>query len=72
MPVFLLYVDIGSTEIYGVVDVFICNQSNEGRWHELRVYRVCQEHEVMREEDAIKTSGELGSAFEGALVGCPS
>ena len=31
--------------------------------------RVCQEHEVMREVDANDTSGELGSAFGGTLVG---
>ena len=38
-----------------------------GRWSELRVYRVYQEHEVTREADN-ETSGELGSAFGGALV----
>ena len=41
------------------------------RWSELSVDRVCQEHKVMREVDAIETSGELGSAFGGTLVGCP-
>ena len=40
-----------------------------GRWSELRVDRVCQEHEVMRGADANETSGELGSAFGGTLVG---
>ena len=34
-----------------------------GRWSELSVDMVCQEHEVMREADANETSGELGSAF---------
>ena len=38
-----------------------------GRWSELNIYRVCQEHEVMRE--ANETSGELGSALCGTLVG---
>ena len=40
-----------------------------GRWSELSVDRVCQEHEVMTEVDANETSGELGSAFGGTLVG---
>ena len=30
---------------------------------------VCQEHDVMRGADANETSGELGSAFGGTLVG---
>ena len=50
--------------------VFICNLMRIGRWSELSVDRVCQEHEVMmREVDANETSGELGSAFGGTLVG---
>ena len=40
-----------------------------GRWSEISVDRVCQEHEVMREADANETSGELGSALGGTLVG---
>ena len=40
-----------------------------GRWSELSVDRVCHEHGVMREVDANETSGELGSAFGGTLVG---
>ena len=40
-----------------------------GRWSELSVDRVCHEHVVMREVDANETSGELGSAFGGTLVG---
>ena len=40
-----------------------------GRWSELSVYSVCQEHEVMRDADSNETSGELGSAFGGTLVG---
>ena len=38
-----------------------------GGWSELSVDSVCHEHEVMR--DANETSGELGSAFGGTLVG---
>ena len=48
--------------------VFICNLMRIGRWSELSVARVCQEHEVMREVDANETFGELGSAFGGTLV----
>ena len=40
-----------------------------GRWSELSVDRVCQEHEVMREVDANETAGKLGYAFGGTLVG---
>ena len=40
-----------------------------GRWSELSVARVYQIHEVMREDDANETSGELGSALGGTLVG---
>ena len=40
-----------------------------GRWSELSVNSVCQEHEVMREADANETSGELASAFGRTLVG---
>ena len=40
-----------------------------GRWSELSVDSVCQEHEVMRESYANETSGELGSALGGTLVG---
>ena len=39
-----------------------------GRWSELNVDRVCQEHDMMREVNANETSGELGSAFGGTLV----
>ena len=49
--------------------VFLCNLMRSGRWSELGVDRVCQEHEVMRDADANETSGELGSAFGGTLVG---
>ena len=40
-----------------------------GRWSELSVDRVCQEHVVMREVDANETSGELSSAFDRTLMG---
>ena len=42
-----------------------------GIWSELRVDRVYQEHEVIREYDANKTSGELGSAFGLTCGGVP-
>ena len=40
-----------------------------GRWSELSVDMVCQENEVMRDADVNETSGELGSALDGTLVG---
>ena len=40
-----------------------------GRWFELSVDRVCQEHKVMRDADANEISDELGSALGGTLVG---
>ena len=40
-----------------------------GRWSELSINSGCQEHEVMRDADANETSGEIGSAFGGTLVG---
>ena len=39
------------------------------RWSELSVDSVGQEHAVMRDADANETSGELGSALCGTLVG---
>ena len=39
-----------------------------GRWSELSVDSVFQEHEVMRDADANETPGELGSAFGGTLL----
>ena len=53
----------------GMVVVFICNLMRIGRWSELSVDRVCQEHEVTREVDANETYDELGSAFAETLVG---
>ena len=40
-----------------------------GRWSELMVVWVCHSDEVMREADASDTSGELGSALPGSIVG---
>ena len=42
--------------------VFICNLMRIGRWSELSINRVCQEHEVMKDADANET-------FGGTLVG---
>ena len=53
----------------GLEGVFICNQMRIGRWYEVSVNSVCQEHEVMRDADATETSGELGYGFGGTLVG---
>ena len=53
----------------GLGVVFICNLMRIGIWFELSVDMVCQEHEVMRDADANETSGELGSALGGTLVG---
>ena len=47
----------------------VCNPIRMGRWSELMVVCVCQSDEVMREADANETSGELGLAFPGSLVG---
>ena len=45
------------------------NPLRMGRWSDLMVVCVCHADEVMREADANNTSGELGSAFPGSLVG---
>ena len=47
----------------------VCNPMRICRWSELMVVCVYHSDEVMREADAIDTSGELGSAFPGSLVG---
>ena len=47
----------------------VCKPIRMGRWPELMVVCVCHSDEVMREADANDTSGELGSAFPGSLVG---
>ena len=49
--------------------VVVCNSMRMGRWSELIVVCVCHSDEVMRETDANDTSGELGSALPGSLVG---
>ena len=47
----------------------VCNPTRMGRWSELMVVCVCHSYEVMREADPNDTSGELGSAFPGSIVG---
>ena len=47
----------------------VCKPIRMGRRSELMVVCVCHSDEVMREADANDTSGELGSAFPGNLVG---
>ena len=47
----------------------VCNPIRMGRWFELMVRCVCHSDKVMREADVNDTSGELGSAFPGRLVG---
>ena len=46
-----------------------CNPIRMVRWSELMVVCVFHSDEPMREADANDTSGELGSAFPGSLVG---
>ena len=47
----------------------VCNPIRMGRWSEHMVVCGCHSNEVMREADANDTSGELGSALPGSLVG---
>ena len=48
----------------------VCHPIRMGRWSVLMVVCVCHSSEVMREEaHANDTSGELGSAFPGSLMG---
>ena len=47
----------------------LCNPIRMGRWSELMVVCVCHSDELMREANANDTSGELGLAFPGSLVG---
>ena len=47
----------------------VCNPIRMGRWSEFMVVWVCHSDEAMREADANDTSGELGSAVPGSLVG---
>ena len=56
----------------GVIVTSICKLMRIGRWSEPRFVFVCQLVEVIREADANATSGELGLALPGNLVGEPS
>ena len=47
----------------------VCNTIRMGIWSERMVVCVCHSDEVMREADANDTSGELGLAFPGSIVG---
>ena len=47
----------------------VCNPIRMSRWSELMVVCVCHLNEVMREDDANDTFGELRSEFSGILVG---
>ena len=47
----------------------VCNPIRIGRWSELMAVCVFHSDEVMREADANDTSGKLGSAFPGSIVG---
>ena len=47
----------------------VCNPIIISRWSELMVVYVCHSDEVMGEDDANDTSGDLGSSFPGSLVG---
>ena len=47
----------------------VCNPIRMGRWSELMVVCVCHSDEMMREDNIKDTSGELGLAFPGNLVG---
>ena len=47
----------------------VCNPIRMDRWSELMVVCVFHSDEVMREDDANDTSGELGSGLPRSLVG---
>ena len=53
----------------GVIVTSICKLMRIGRWSEPRFVFVCQLVEVIREADANETSGDLGLALPGNLVG---
>ena len=53
----------------GVIVTYICKLMRIGRWSEPRFVFVCQLVEVIRKDTASETSGELGLAFPGNLVG---
>ena len=65
-PISLLEVDVCRA---GNEVAVVCNLIRMGRWSELMVVCVCHSDEMMRVADANDTSGELGSAFTGSLVG---
>ena len=54
--------------ITGPIVNSICKLTRIGGWLEPRFVYVCQLVEVIREEDAYQTSGELGFALFGSLV----
>ena len=47
----------------------VCSPMRMGRWYELMVVCICHSDEVIREANANDTSGELGSAYPGSIVG---
>ena len=53
----------------GLIATSICKLIGIGRWSEPRFVFVCQLVEVKREAYANETSGELGLALPGNLVG---
>ena len=53
----------------GLIVTYICKLMKIGRWSEHRFVFVCQLVEVIREDYVNETSGELGFAFPGNLVG---
>ena len=53
----------------GVIVTSICKLMRIGRWSEHWFVFVCQLVEVIREADVNETSGELGLALPGNLVG---
>ena len=66
VPVFLFQVDAGTMLYLGDCDVHL--QTNENV-SEPRFVFVCQLADVIRETDANETSGKLGLALPGNLVG---
>ena len=53
----------------GLIVISICKLMRIGRWSEPRFVFVCQLVEVIREDDANETYGELGLTLPGNLVG---
>ena len=54
---------------FGVTETVVCKLMRIGRWSEPSVVIVFQFVEVIREDDANDTSGELGVVLLGCLVG---